>query len=231
MKKKLLYFLATALLSISSIYAQDIITTRVGDEIQAKIIEIGANEIKYKKWTNQEGPTYTLTKTEIFMVKYQNGEKEVFNQNNNYSNQETQGYPKKTGVLDFDSRSRSKLSINGQRLSEYEAIDILGRPTYEDWARGYTKRIVGKSFLWTGVGLDAVGIFFTFLEEGDYPELYLPCYIVGVASTITGWILWANGNRDMRYVINSFNDKHGNNRSVIMSFNSTQNGIGLTFTF
>ncbi|MDD4068192.1 MAG: hypothetical protein PHV65_04865, partial [Bacteroidales bacterium] len=174
MKRKLLYFLATALLSISSIYAQDIITTRVGDEIQAKIIEIGANEIKYKKWTNQEGPTYTLTKTEMFMVKYQNGEKEVFNQNNNYSNQETQSNPKKTGVLDFDSRSRSKLSINGQRLSEYEAIDILGRPTYEDWARGYTKRIVGKSFLWTGVGLDAFGIFFTVLEEGEYPELYLP---------------------------------------------------------
>ena len=230
MKRKLLYFLATALLSISSIYAQDIITTRVGDEIQAKIIEIGANEIKYKKWTNQEGPTYTLTKTEMFMVKYQNGEKEVFNQNNNYSNQETQSNPKKTGVLDFDSRSRSKLSINGQRLSEYEAIDILGRPTYEDWARGYTKRIVGKSFLWTGVGLDAFGIFFTVLEE-EYPELYLPCYIVGVASSITGLILWASGNRDMKYVINSYNDRQGNNRSVIMSFNSTQNGVGLTFTF
>ncbi|MDY4788964.1 MAG: hypothetical protein SO179_00150 [Bacteroidales bacterium] len=228
MKRKLLYFLATALLSISSIYAQDIITTRVGDEIQAKIIEIGANEIKYKKWTNQEGPTYTLTKTEIFMINYQNGEKEVFSQTNNQS---TQINPQKTGILDFDSKSRSKLSLNGQRLSEYEAIDILGRHYYEDWVSGYTKRIVGKSLLWTGVGLDVLGTFFTFLEEGDYPELYLPCYIVGVASSITGWILWANGNRDMRYVINSFNDKHGNNRSVIMSFNSTQNGIGLTFTF
>ena len=229
MKRKLLYFLATALLSISSIYAQDIITTRVGDEIQAKIIEIGANEIKYKKWTNQEGPTYTLTKTEIFMVKYQNGEKEVFNQTNNQS---TQINPQKTGILDFDSKSRSKLSLNGQRLSEYEAIDILGRHYYEDWVSGYTKRIVGKSLLWTGVGLDVLGtVILLALEYYEYPEIYAPILGVGVLSTITGWILWANGNRDMRYVINSFNDKHGNNRSVIMSFNSTQNGIGLTFTF
>ena len=227
MKRKLLYFLATALLSISSIYAQDIITTRVGDEIQAKIIEVGANEIKYKKWTNQEGPTYTLNKTEIFMINYQNGEKEVFSQTNNQS---TQINPQKTGVLDFDSKSRSKLSLNGQRLSEYEAIDILGRHYYEDWVSGYTKRIVGKSLLWTGVGLDFLGTTIMVYYE-EYPETYTPFLVVGVASIITGWILWANGNRDMRYVINSFNDRHGNNRSVIMSFNSTQNGIGLTFTF
>ena len=227
MKRKLLYFLATALLSISSIYAQDIITTRVGDEIQAKIIEVGANEIKYKKWTNQEGPTYTLNKTEIFMINYQNGEKEVFSQTNNQS---TQINPQKTGVLDFDSKSRSKLSLNGQRLSEYEAIDILGRHYYEDWVSGYTKRIVGKSLLWTGVGLDFLGTTIMVYYE-EYPETYTPFLVVGVASIITGWILWANGNRDMRYVINSFNDRHGNNRSVIMSFNSTQNGVGLTFTF
>ena len=227
MKRQLLYFLAIALLNISSIYAQDKITTRVGDEIPAKIIEVGANEIKYKKWTNQEGPTYTLNKTEIFMINYQNGEKEVFSQTNNQS---TQINPQKTGVLDFDSKSRSKLSLNGQRLSEYEAIDILGRHYYEDWVSGYTKRIVGKSLLWTGVGLDFLGTTIMVYEE-DYPEIYIPFLVVGVASIITGWILWANGNRDMRYVINSFNDRHGNNRSVIMSFNSTQNGIGLTFTF
>ena len=58
--------------------AQDILVLRSGDEIQAKINEVGISEIKYKKFDNQSGPTYTILKSEVFMIKYQNGSKDVF---------------------------------------------------------------------------------------------------------------------------------------------------------
>jgi len=56
----------------------DIIILRNGNEIKAKITEIGINEIKYKKCDYTEGPTYTVQKSEVFMIKYPNGTKDVF---------------------------------------------------------------------------------------------------------------------------------------------------------
>ena len=56
----------------------DIITLKDGSDIQAKVTEIGENEIKYKKFENQSGPAYTMKKVEIFMIRYANGSKDVF---------------------------------------------------------------------------------------------------------------------------------------------------------
>jgi hypothetical protein len=59
------------------VYAQDIITLRTGEEIEVLIQEIGVDNVKYKK-PGTEGPIYTLLKSEIFMIKYANGERETF---------------------------------------------------------------------------------------------------------------------------------------------------------
>ena len=79
MKKALKNLLALAIcLSAVSVNAQDIITKKNGDEIQAKITEVGQNEIKYKRFDNLDGPVYTIGKGDVFMVKYENGTKDVF---------------------------------------------------------------------------------------------------------------------------------------------------------
>lgn len=57
--------------------AQDVIVKRNGEELQCKILEVSKNEVKYKRWTNQDGPSFAEKKSEIFMIKYENGEKEV----------------------------------------------------------------------------------------------------------------------------------------------------------
>jgi hypothetical protein len=75
MKKILLFIL---LLSATSVSAQDMIVKMDGTTIQSKVIEIGTSEVKYKKFSNQNGPTYTITKTEIYSIIYENGEKETF---------------------------------------------------------------------------------------------------------------------------------------------------------
>lgn len=77
-----------------TVYAQDVLTKKNGDEIEVKVIEISTNEIEYKKWSNQDGPSYTLLKNEVFMIKYNNGEKEVFNENSSsLQNQPTNNAP------------------------------------------------------------------------------------------------------------------------------------------
>ena len=60
--------------------SQDIIFLKNGDEIQAVVSEIGTDDVKYKKIDNSNGPSYTLKKSEVFMIRYANGSKDVFNE-------------------------------------------------------------------------------------------------------------------------------------------------------
>ncbi|GHU29124.1 hypothetical protein FACS1894172_17100 [Spirochaetia bacterium] len=59
-------------------FCQDIIVMKNADEIKAIIVDIGISEVKYKKYSNRNGPTYTVLKSDIFMIKYANGEEETF---------------------------------------------------------------------------------------------------------------------------------------------------------
>jgi len=51
-----------------------------GNEIQAVVQEVGVEVVKYKKYDNPDGPIYIKIKSEIFMIKYENGSKDVFSE-------------------------------------------------------------------------------------------------------------------------------------------------------
>lgn len=72
--------LAILMLLSFNCFSQDNIIKKNGDEIKAKILEIGISEIKYKKFENQAGPSYTILKSDVFMIKYENGTKDVFSE-------------------------------------------------------------------------------------------------------------------------------------------------------
>ena len=55
----------------------DNIILKNGEEISAKIIEITPDLIKYKKCNNQDGPIVSINKSEVMMIKYSNGTKEL----------------------------------------------------------------------------------------------------------------------------------------------------------
>ena len=61
--------------------AQDIITTKEGKDIKAKVLEINSTEIKYLDFENLEGPQYILNKSDILLIRYENGKNEVFTEN------------------------------------------------------------------------------------------------------------------------------------------------------
>ena len=82
--KKLFLSLIVLLLAAASAFAQDLITTKDGTDIKAKILEVTSTEVKYKKYNNLDGPTFTLRKSEILIVRYENGENEVFSGKNGY---------------------------------------------------------------------------------------------------------------------------------------------------
>jgi len=66
------------MLSIAtSVFSQDIIVKTDKTEIKSRVQEITETVIKYKTWDNQNGPIYSLAKKDVFMIIYQNGQREI----------------------------------------------------------------------------------------------------------------------------------------------------------
>lgn len=59
----------------------DEIILKNGDEILAKVIEIDNSVVKYKKCDNLDGPLYNIEKSKVLIIKYTNGTKDVFADN------------------------------------------------------------------------------------------------------------------------------------------------------
>lgn len=76
---KVLLSLALAAAFAIPTFAQDIVILKNGTSIDAKVLEVDDNSIRYKKFDNPEGPTYTAKKDNISEIRYKNGTKETFN--------------------------------------------------------------------------------------------------------------------------------------------------------
>ncbi len=68
----------------------DDIIFKDGSEIKGKIVEVTPTEIKYKKCDLLDGPNYVAKKSEVFMIKYANGTREVFKDQSNISGAQNQ---------------------------------------------------------------------------------------------------------------------------------------------
>lgn len=77
MKKIVFSFLFLFCVSISVI-AQDLIFKRNGEEIKAKVKAISTTEIEYTAADVADGPVTKISKSEVVLILYANGTKEIF---------------------------------------------------------------------------------------------------------------------------------------------------------
>jgi hypothetical protein len=75
---KKLILITAVLFSYFGAYAQDTLIRKTGEEVQVKVLEVTPDLVKYKRSDNPDGPLISVRKTDLFMVKYANGTKEVF---------------------------------------------------------------------------------------------------------------------------------------------------------
>ena len=80
MKKIITSFIATFLFA-NLLFSQDVLTKKTGDDIKAKVLEVTTTEVKYKKFDNLNGPIFSILKSELLLIRYENGSKDVFNEN------------------------------------------------------------------------------------------------------------------------------------------------------
>lgn len=108
-----------AILLFSTVYleAQDIIIKNDKTEIKSKVTEITETQIKYKKWENIDGPIYNMAKSEVFLIIYANGQREIMNQPTNNTSSNTTGNQEilnKTTPKDADISTSSKLNSSDE---------------------------------------------------------------------------------------------------------------------
>jgi hypothetical protein len=58
-------------------FAQDTLVKKNGEELQVKVLEITPDLVKFKRFDNLEGPTISVYKREVFMIRYAGGTKEI----------------------------------------------------------------------------------------------------------------------------------------------------------
>lgn len=142
MKKKLI-FLFVLFGCVFCIHAQDVITERNGNEILAKILEVNPDEVKYKRFDNQNGPLYTIRKSDVLFIKYENGTSETFDM------------PAVTGENDFELSADYGTVANvhsGMRYKDYKDFYIPSAYVYQPGDR-YVPAVGGVcSWLIPGLG-------------------------------------------------------------------------------
>ena len=142
-----------------NVCAQDIITTKQGEEIEAKVVKIATTEIEYKKWSNVEGPSYILQKNQVFMIKFQNGEKEVFEETAN----ESANKPYFSGNMrdNYGSTSLYKFDDKQNLLDKAKRAESAAK-TF-DWIAMPLGLVVGlggmfafdePNMIWVGLGIE-----------------------------------------------------------------------------
>ena len=74
-------FLFLGLFFYTSAFAQDMIVKKDFSVIKSKVIEVSSSIVKYKKYSNLEGPLYSIETKEIVAINYENGDKDIFESN------------------------------------------------------------------------------------------------------------------------------------------------------
>ena len=221
--RKNLFFAALIFICCSNaLQAQDIIMLRTGDEIQAKVLEVGNQIIQYKMFDNHDSTIYNMQKSDIFLIKYENGTKDVFLTNNTEEVHVSSKLPLtynngvwQDGTKIRPAQVREMMSGNSGALQLYNS----GREVF----------VVGNAFACSAafvLGLD-LGLY---LVSGKSNNILLG---IGLAGTIIGITMIFTSESQMRKSVSLYNASlmHGTT-AYSLNFGITKSGgVGFTLKF
>jgi len=146
MKTKLLFTFCFILSAILVVRAQDVIIKKNGDEIKAKVTEVDVNEVKYKKFENLSGPVYSIAKSDVFMIKYENGDKDMFGKSSEESGGAAQNKIQNTEQR--VSANRNTTTAQGARAGSSES----STQNANEYRHKSPAAAFWLSFLYPGIG-------------------------------------------------------------------------------
>ena len=107
------------LLGNEQVKAQDVILKKNGDEVKAVVKEVLDDAIKYNKFDNQTGPVYSIKKSEVFMITYKNGSKDIFKDSDNSEGMESMD---ESSEGESQKNDQDKIRIDAAASNVYSQI-------------------------------------------------------------------------------------------------------------
>lgn len=245
---------------VFNISAQDIIVKRNGDELQCRILEVSKNEVKYKRWTNQDGPAFSEKKSNIFMIKYENGDKDVIAHSPSASESSAissgmnsvdpneyifeEPTPISHTYLKYTTRGRRESGLIkwGNMLPEEQAKDLLNHD-WLDFKKARKESRAGKILTWVGGStfvacIPIVPLYFSLRWIDDVVFTSMAGLAgLGIPTFIIGRRLHKRGHKNATQIVDKYIDAYENGKKNTgmtvpeFSINSNGNNIAFTVTF
>lgn len=251
-------FLTLFLISTCSLlaFAQDVIITKDKEQIQAKVLEVSKDEIKYKKFNYQDGPSYIIDVDEILTIAYENGDVEVYDKDfieekNEIIQTKAEAllmkeakygtFVKEDGFYYLNSNTGS---TRMDKEAYFNFIMNNCPEAYNSYQKGNRLWKAGLGLLGGGLGamlligtpLYVVGLSSVYYDDYDYAGVN--CLIAGavfisvgsIATTGSIPLLIVGGiKRNNSHEV--YNDRCKRTEDLTFTVNAKANGIGLALNF
>ena len=210
MKRLLLLSLLLFPLFTVKLFAQDVIVKKDNSTILSKVVEISDTEIKYKKWSNQDGPTYSIKKTEVFSINYSNGDIDKFSDNavNTVTNKPTKtasNNNKANNIGGYMKRSGKYLTLDGRQLSDYEVRKLVGEANYKTYLEAQRQVAASNTWdivFWTSL---AAGTICFLAPNPEFAIVGVGCWVVTDISLACSIIFDLIGSGRLNWVADEYN--------------------------
>jgi len=208
--------LVIALLFTLSSLAQDVIVTKEGKKINAKVTEVNENDIRYKIYEEENSPLYFMKKSEISTILYESGRVEVFNLNT--------------------ISPQSQVSISKAKNVNSDPYYLKAKKMRDAgigcFAAGSTLWITGAG-IWVG----ALSSYAYYPDYGYYRDRLdkiqlagICIFSIGGATTISGIVMWAIGQKQMKiFNQNGYSLFENEKMQLNLAIGGNQVGVKLNF--
>ncbi len=236
--KRFLLMLTAALICAAG-YCQDIIITKESEKIEATVLEVNIDDIKYRRADNPDGPAYTMKKADIASIIYGNGSVEVFDNAQAAGATMQQSVTAGYGKIAKDG---STYYHNGLIISETQVKKMMAAVSPE----AYNKFHKGESFNKTFIGMLTCGLTFFCLGDifiavsdgyGTLTDVGLAFVGTGSAISLASIPFGCLAPKRKRQAVDIYNRALAGERAEIRSdkphfdLGLTGNGITLAYKF
>lgn len=143
-------FITLFLLYSTTLFCQDLLIKKDSSRIEVKLLEINPMTLKFKLYSNLNGPDYIIDKKEVAFIIYQNGIKEVINVPENLNqigdqtsvnaNSSKEAEKREVKLKDYvNFNIQAGVVINNAYCNKLRNERIFGKTASESYS-GYTKK-------------------------------------------------------------------------------------------
>jgi hypothetical protein len=188
-------------------HAQDVLYFNNGSETQVKVTEVSSTEVKYHRFDNLDGPVFVTPKSELFMIKYKNGSKEMMQAsatNSPPAATEVVSSPKEQYTSAPAAERKPGAAVSAYLQNENkEKLELYKRKARNKTKTGIGFMIPGGVLLIAGAGITAASLNAERIDNtsalSDYYIIGAPMMGLGAVFVIVGGASfgWASKYRRM----------------------------------